>query len=417
MSNFLYSIMERHSLSNLLIFISLVIVSISGQFFLFYLIRKKQSLFKIKSTKSSYIFQILLIFSISINSILFSSLIAQIVSQKAYDTEIFKFIIYSNYIFSLINLGYLVQYLFSWFRRNRSVVMLVYFLAFSVFALNMIGSILILYFQLEDRSGKISFVPNPWDVISLKISSFTDFYELTSVISFSLAWVGTCLLMYHYSRKIGKWKFWLLAAMPMIYYIGNVDILRAAIFNYVLTTSPQMLLVVQISLGGAKQIGGFFFAVAFIMIYLKIDGEKLKYYLLICATGMMLLFSSNQISLVQVIPYPPFGLTTISLITTSSFLILVGLYNLASSMAFDRTLLDNARKMVKEKASTLLYDIGSAQWQKEMDNTIAVIMDRGSNQMDDISVPTSLSEEEVRNYVDEISIELKELRDEKTPKK
>ena len=88
----------------------------------------------------------------------------------------------------------------------------------------------------------------------------------------------------------------------MIYYIGNIDILRASIFNYVLTTSPQMLLVVQISLGGAKQIGGFFFAVAFMMIYLKIEGEKLKYYLLICATGMMLLFSSNQISLVQVIP-------------------------------------------------------------------------------------------------------------------
>ena len=416
MSNFLYSIMERHSLSNLLIFISLVIVSISGQFFLFYLIRKKQSVFKIKSTKSSYIFQILLILSISINSILFSYLIDQIVNQKAYDTEIFKFIIFSNYIFSLINLGYLVQYLFSWFKRNRSVVMLVYFLAFSVFALNMIGSILILYFQLEDRPEKISFVPNSWDLISLKISSFTDFYELTSIISFGLAWVGTCLLMYHYSRKIGKWKFWLLAALPMIYYIGNIDILRASIFNYVLTTSPQMLLVVQISLGGAKQIGGFFFAVAFMMIYLKIEGEKLKYYLLICATGMMLLFSSNQISLVQVIPYPPFGLATISLITSSSFLILVGLYNLASSMAFDRTLLENARKMVKEKASTLLYDIGSAQWQKEMDSTIAVIMNRGSNQMDDVSVPTSLSEEEVRSYVDDISKQLRELHNEKKPK-
>ena len=85
-------------------------------------------------------------------------------------------------------------------------------------------------------------------------------------------------------------------------------------------------------------------------------------------------------------------------------------------MAFDRTLLENARKMVKEKASTLLYDIGSAQWQKEMDSTIAVIMNRGSNQMDDASVPTSLSEEEVRSYVDDISKQVRELHNEKKPK-
>ena len=180
------------------------------------------------------------------------------------------------------------------------------------------------------------------------------FSQITSIISFSITWVGTCLLMYYYSRKIGRWKFWLLAGLPLIYYMGNIDIIRLAVFNYVLVSSPYSLLIVQIVLGGAKQIGGFFFALAFIIISMKIDGEKLKYYLLICATGVMLLFSSNQISLVQVIPYPPFGLITISLLAISSFLILVGLLSIASSMAYDKTLLENARKIVREKASTFL---------------------------------------------------------------
>ena len=268
----------------------------------------------------------------------------------------------------------------------------------------------VLTVHLYDSPLKISFVSNPWDSTSLRLSSFTDIYKISSVISFSLTWIGTCLLIYHYSRKIGKWKFWFLACLPLIYYVGNIDIIRSIIFNYVLSSSPHSLLLSQYILGGAKQTGGFFFAIAFIVISRKVTGEKLKYYLLISATGVMLLFSSNQISLVQVIPYPPFGLVTISLLSISSFLILVGLHSLASSMAFDKKLLENARKIVKEKASTFLYDIGSAQWQKEMDRTLRTIMHNESNQMDDVSVPTSLTEEEVKSYMYEVSEELKNLK-------
>jgi hypothetical protein len=405
--------MERHSLANLLTFIFLVIISLAGQSLIFYLMRMKYSLFRTAITKSLLTFQILLIFSIIINVISFSYLTVQIVQQSTYDIKIFKFIIFSNYFFSLINMGFLIYYLFSWIRRNRSIVMFVYFLAFSVFVVNEIGSIMILYYQLQDREGKISFTSNPWDLISLRILSFTNFYKITSIISFSITWIGTCLLMYHYSRKIGKWKFWLLAALPLIYYIGNIDIISSTIFNYIITNNPHLLLMGQFILGGAKQIGGFFFSLAFIIISLKIEGKKLKYYLLICAIGVMLLYSSNQISLLQVIPYPPFGLVTISLISVSSFLILVGLHNLASSMAFDKTLLENARKIVKEKASTFLYDIGSAQWQKEMDSAIPVIMNNKSSQIDDVSVPTSLSVEEIRGYINEVSEELKKLQDQK----
>ena len=407
MSNFLNSILERHSLSNLLTFTLLLVFAIAIQLVIFYSIRKRYSLFEKTITRSLFTFQVLLIFFMLISIILFAYLVVQIMLQGAYDTIIYKSIIFSNYFFALANMGILIYYLFSWFKRNHSIVMLVYFIAFSVFMINEIGSILILYFQLDDRPQKITFITNPWDSISLKILSFTDFYKLTSIISFSITWVGTCLLMYHYSRKIGRWKFWLLAVLPLIYYIGNIDIIRSAIFNHVLVFSPHLLLIVQIVLGGAKQIGGFFFALAFIIISLKIDGQKLKYFLLICATGVMLLFSSNQISLVQVIPYPPFGLITISLLSISSFLVLVGLLSIASSMAYDKTLLENARKIVREKASTFLYDIGSAQWQKEMDSTIPAIMDVGAKQMDDTSVPPSLSEEEVRDYINELVEELK----------
>ena len=92
--------------------------------------------------------------------------------------------------------------------------------------------------------------------------------------------------MYHYSRKIGKWKFWLLACLSLIYYLGNIDIINL-LFLITSSTTPHLLLIVQVLLGGAKQMGEDFFALAFIIISMKIDGERLKYYLLITSTGMM----------------------------------------------------------------------------------------------------------------------------------
>ena len=144
-----------------------------------------------------------------------------------------------------------------------------------------------------------------------------------------------------------------------------------------------------------------------LLISKNVDSQKLKYYLAISATGMMLLFSSNQISLIQIIPYPPFGLTTISLLSISSFLILTGLHSLAYSMAQDNNLLENARKIAKEKASKFLYDIGSSQWQKDIDKTVTTIMSSRLMDEEDNNVPTSLTKEEIKSYIEEVSKELK----------
>ncbi len=215
--------------------------------------------------------------------------------------------------------------------------------------------------------------------------------------------------MYHYSKKIGKRKFWLLVSLPLIYYVGNIDIIRASIFSYFIYSSPNLVWIIQMLLGGVKQVGGFFFALAFIILSKNVDSQKLKYYLAVSATGMMLLFSSSQISLIQIIPYPPFGLTTISLISISSFLILTGLFSLAYSMAHDKKLLENAQRIVKEKASRFLYDIGSSQWQKDIDSTVTAIMN--SQPTDEFgSVPTSLTRDEIKSYIDEVSKELKRNR-------
>ena len=410
MSSNLDSIEKRESQINFHVFTSITLICIGGQALIFYSIRKRNISFSIKLTQYSRVFQTLLILSICVNIILFTYIIMQMVYQRAYDTKIFKSIVFSNYFFSLINIGFLVRNFLSWYKKNGNTIMLLYCVAFSVYAINEICGIIIVNIQLEGRPEKVSFVSSPWDLTSLRISSFSDFYKLTLMISFGMTWIATSLLMYHYSRKISKRKFWLLASLPLIYYVGNIDLIRLSIFNYLLVTSPNFLWIMQVLLGGAKQVAGFFFALAFISLSRNVDSQKLKYYLAISTTGIMLLFSSNQISLIQVIPYPPFGLNTVSLISISSFLILLGFYGLAYSMAHDKKLLENVRKIVKETSSKFLYDIGSSQWQQDIDKTVNTIMRSKSIDSHNEVVPTSLTKEDIKSYVEEVANELKRTK-------
>lgn len=404
MSSFLDSIVKRQSALNFYGFVSIVSACTAGQIMILYSVNKTYSTFAIKPTKYSGAIQILAMLSICLNISLFSILIYQMFNYISYDSWIFKSIIFSSYSFSLINMGFLIQYFLSWLRKNRNLIVLIYCLALAVYVMNEICSIIILNTQLEGRSQKISFIPNPWDSTSLRILFLTDFYKFSSIISFSLTWLATSLLMYHYTRKIGKRKFWLLVSLPLIYYVGNIDIIRASIFSYFIYSSPSLVWIIQMLLGGVKQVGGFFFALAFIIISRNVDSQNLKYYLLVSAVGIMLLFSSNQISLIQIIPYPPFGLATISLISISSFLTLTGLFSLAYSMAHDKKLLENARRIVKEKASRFLYDIGSSQWQKDIDSTVTAIMN--SRSIDDpANAPTSLTRDELKDYIEEVTKE------------
>jgi hypothetical protein len=62
---------------------------------------------------------------------------------------------------------------------------------------------------------------------------------------------------------------------------------------------------------------------------------EVKEYMTISAFGMMLLFTSNQPLGLTFLSYPPFGLATISFFGLASYLILIGVYSSAISVAND----------------------------------------------------------------------------------
>jgi hypothetical protein len=43
-------------------------------------------------------------------------------------------------------------------------------------------------------------------------------YQDSDIISFFLKWAGTALLLYHYSKKIGRKRYWFLLCLPVAYF-------------------------------------------------------------------------------------------------------------------------------------------------------------------------------------------------------
>jgi hypothetical protein len=84
----------------------------------------------------------------------------------------------------------------------------------------------------------------------------------------------------------------------------------------------------------------------------------------ISAYDVILLFSSNQITSLILAYYPPFGLASISFLGLGSYLLLVGIYSSAISVANDINLRRSMRQTM-ERVSVMLDKIQRHKWKQK----------------------------------------------------
>jgi hypothetical protein len=78
---------------------------------------------------------------------------------------------------------------------------------------------------------------------------------------------------------------------------------------------------------------------------------------------------SNQAIVLVNVPYPPFGLVTVSFFGLASFLMFNGIYSSAISVAEDSELRKSIRRYAIEE-SRLLDSIGMAQMEREIEKRV-----------------------------------------------
>jgi hypothetical protein len=203
------------------------------------------------------------------------------------------------------------------------------------------------------------------------------------------------------------WSYWALASIPLVYFLSQFPALFFNLFGSLIGSNPTFYgIVLTLIFSLSKITGGILFGVAFWTIAKHLpDITVIKSYMVIAAYGFILFYISNQAgsALFQLGGvYPPFGLPTIVVIGFSSYLMLVGIYSSAISVAQDSRLRRAIRKSVQQQSS-LLDKIGTAQMQQEIENKVlSTIRSKAKNLRSETGIETSLDENEIRDYMKEV---------------
>ena len=129
-------------------------------------------------------------------------LIFQILTNKYYSIWILKSISYNSYLMGGIMLCMLSYKLFSWYKKNKSVILILYFFAMSLICANSILMIYSLQIQLASKPDKIAYTRSFAGSFAPGSGVYKLIQEYLLITSFSLMWLATALLM----RKLLRYK-------------------------------------------------------------------------------------------------------------------------------------------------------------------------------------------------------------------
>ena len=346
------------------------------------------------------------------NVALFFSLIHDAFENNVYDLSLFTIFVGYNLSVSMVIIGILVFKFIAWLKSNRNISIFLYGLALAIFFLTTTSAMsTLLLYAASVLPTSVSPGPNPWDRTSTLHTVSSELYNTSLIVVFGLFWLSTALILRDYSLKytrgIGRKKYWILISLPLVYFIVSSDFvlnqLTAIIFQY-----PYLSNLFVYIFGMTINVGGLFFAISFILMSKNTFNKSLKVFLAFSAAGIMMLFSSLQISVLQLLPYPPFGLVTLSIMPLSSYLLLIGLYYSALSIAYDNKILSSLKDRIRGEPAAFLSGIGSAEWSRNIENTVNEIMKRTeepARQSD-----SDLSSEDIQRYILEVIEEVKQKK-------
>ena len=401
---------ELMSMWRNVVFAMMVGIFIVGQYFIIQYVKSRENLFVKKSASIDIFHRAIAIAQYALAIILLIT-IFQIITASHYNISLLMLAIGISYILAIVNLSLLSQRFLSWYRSNRNLVVFLY--GFSAASLSLNAGLTLAFsgVLLQDKPELV--LPRVGTLLPLfEPGSMKDILNnsviISSIISFLITWIATSSLLHHYSRRLGKLKYWIVVAIPLVYFLSQFLNPLLGLFDPIIELSPVInstLLILLFAL--SKPAGGILFGVAFWSIARNVQSSMVIDYMKIAAYGLALLFISNQaISTVNAPSYPPFGLVTVSFMGLASYLMLTGIYYSAMSVSQDIKLRTKIRRFAADELR-LLDNIGSAELTVKLENQMRDIITKNQRMMlEETGVQSSLNEEDAKQYLNEIMKEL-----------
>lgn len=265
--------------------------------------------FNIASTILQYVLTAIMLF-----------VVLQIIVTHNYYTALLSAATAISYGFAVFFLITLAYRFISWFRINKSLVVLLYGLASIMICANAVDSIL--YFD-SVLFGKSPLITPQSEVIfqtgfySGSFMSLVNIFQAYSLNAyFLLTWAATILLLRHHIQRLGRLKFWVVVTFPLVFFMSYY-------ISYYQTFNPSSPVATAISsnlripifmITASTTLCGILFGIGFWSLAKGLPpGNRVKDYMIITACGFILYLNCGQATVLQA-AYPPYGLANVSFV-------------------------------------------------------------------------------------------------------
>jgi len=281
----------------------------------------------------------------------------------------------------------------------------------SLIVFNLIMTTTITTIKVNERPMEIrEFVGGSIDISVGRYTTLDTIYKISSVMSFVSLWITTVILLNRYKNNLlHTLVYIIIISVPLIYFLISYSyefIFGKLLISSLMIDPITISIILTVLLSLSKPIGGLTFGLAFWRTAKTISYEKtIMTYMIISGWGILLLFGTNQASTQVLVPYPPFGLASITVLNIAAFLMLLGIYNSATLVSANH----NLRKLIRKQAleSRLLDLIGQAEMDNEIRKTVKKITEyKGTLEMDK-KAKFELDEKELEKYIDSVIKETK----------
>jgi hypothetical protein len=340
-------------------------------------------------------------------------IISQILFFPGYFTGLLSVASSASYGLASFIMGLLAYHFFSWFARNKSLVVLLYGLA-STSVSAYVGLVaIIFYVEIVIHQPVVTTLKSAGTFPGIE-SVFEEILIVTlpgilTATTFLLFWGGTISILYANIRRIGKARFWILVTAPIIFFLGTLISLFPELQGGTPENDLNSIIIPLYITNFSQIIAIALFAIAFVSMARAIRHHQISDFMYITSFGLTL-FSIGIIATISGAGYPPFGVPTISLVGPFSFLLYIGLHRSAISTAEDSNLRRNIKVSTQQQLK-LLKSIGTAEMERKLEkNIVEVTRLNADNLMQQSGIEPSLSMDETRQYLYEALDELKKLK-------
>lgn len=331
-------------------------------------------------------------------------LVYQLFYYHYYETWINILIISISYGTSSVLIIWLALIFFNWYKSSHDLVVFLYAVSMSLIAFHLILTALFIGAKLNENQYLVGeFVGGSGDSAAGSHLFLGNLHRISSFISYFGIWMTTAILMNSYREKlIQSITFWMILVLPLVYFLITYFyqfFLSNLLGSYFQNDPVTVSILVSAFISLSKPIGGLIFAAAFWKMSKVVGYERnMKLSMVIAGWGIFFIFGANQAATQVVIPYPPFGITTVTVLNIASFLIVLGIFNSATLVSVNNSL----RTSIHKHALKLLNPIGRAEMEKEIQKAVVKISEDKEIAKFSRDESFEFDERELKKYLNEV---------------